>query len=227
MTVKHVSRGMVAILLVVAMAASAAAGPLEDGVAAYRKRDWATALRLLKPLAEQGNAAAEERLGRLYERGKAVPQNYRTALDWYQKAADQGDAEAQGHLGFIYRSGALGPPDYALALKWYRQSAEKNVAVAQVGLGFMYKGGEGVPPDDAAAANWFRKAVQKGDAMAELSLAWMYRYGKGVPKDLNEAQRLLGLAAAGTDPEYDDDEVFSKAKREREEIVEQIKTKTL
>ena len=44
------------------------AGPIEDGIAAYRGGDYATALRILRPLAEQGNAAAQFNLGSMYAR---------------------------------------------------------------------------------------------------------------------------------------------------------------
>jgi TPR repeat protein len=130
----------------------ALAGPLEDGLVAYRKGDWTTALTLLRPLAEQGNAQAQERLGRLYERGKAVPRDYPQALEWHLKAAEQGDAAAQSHAGFLYRSGATGRQDYAEALKWYRRAAEQGNRLAQVGLGYMYAGAEGVELDGSARA---------------------------------------------------------------------------
>jgi TPR repeat protein len=216
----------IAISLIVGLASAAPvseawAGPLEDGVAAYNKRDWDKAFKLLKPLADDGNAVAQEHIGRLYERGKTVPADFREALDWYVKAADQGDALAQGHVGRIYRAGFFnGRADFGNALKYYREAATKNVAVAQLGLGSMYKAGEGVPESETEAVAWFRKAAAQGDAVAQMNLASMYRYGKGVPKDIKEAQRLLKLAAAGTDPEYDED-VFVRAKRELEQIASQ------
>ena len=46
----------------------AAAGPLEDGVAASRNGDFATALRLLRPLADEGNATAQLNLGFMMSR---------------------------------------------------------------------------------------------------------------------------------------------------------------
>ena len=208
----------IAISLIVGLASAALAGPLEDGVAAYKKRNYETAMKLLKPLADEGNPVAQEHVGRMVERGKTVPADFRDALDWYVKAADQGDALAQGHVGRIYRSGFFnGRADFGNALKYYRLAAAKNVAVAQLGLGSMYKAGEGVPENEAEAVTWFRKAADQGDAAAQMNLASMYRYGKGVPKDIKEAQRLLKLAAAGTDPEYDED-VFVRAKRELEQI---------
>src|SRR5258708_39159556 len=106
--------------------APALAGPLEDGLAAYKKGDFDIAVSLLRPLAEQGNPQAEEKLGRLYQRGKGVPKNFDRAVDWYRKAAEQGDAAAQGRLGFLYRVGAGVPRALQLAQKWYRLAADQG-----------------------------------------------------------------------------------------------------
>ena len=47
------------------------ASPLEDSLAAYDRGDYATAVRLLRPLADQGNAQAQNGLGAMYYNGKA------------------------------------------------------------------------------------------------------------------------------------------------------------
>ena len=200
-----------------ALSLPALACPLEDGHAAYRKGDWTTAVTLLRPLADQGNAEAQERLGRLYERGRGVPRDYAQALEWHLKAAEQGDAAAQSHAGFLYRSGATGRQDYAEALKWYRRGAEQGNRLAQVGLGAMYAGAEGVELDAAAALVWFRKGADQGDALGQLTLGSMYKIGKGVPRDKVEAVKWFTLAAAGTDQEYEDD-LVARAKRELESL---------
>ena len=49
--------------LMLMTANGANAGPFEDGLAASDRQDYATALRLWKPLAEQGNAQAQFNLG--------------------------------------------------------------------------------------------------------------------------------------------------------------------
>jgi len=49
--------------LVSSFAAPVAAGPLDDATAAMERRDYATALRLLRPFADQGTAVAQARLG--------------------------------------------------------------------------------------------------------------------------------------------------------------------
>ena len=50
--------------------AGAAAGPWEDGTAAYNRGDYVPAIRLFRPLAEQGNAKAQNVLGVMYRRGQ-------------------------------------------------------------------------------------------------------------------------------------------------------------
>ena len=45
----------------------------QDGLDAYQKQDYKTAHRLWLPLAEQGNAGAQTKLGFLYQHGQGVP----------------------------------------------------------------------------------------------------------------------------------------------------------
>ena len=109
---------------------SAAAAPLDDGVAAYRQEDYARALRLIRPLAQDGNASAQALLGLMYALGQGVQQDYAAALGWYRKAADQGLASAQCDLGTMYERGLGVNQDYAAALTWYRKAAEQGYADA-------------------------------------------------------------------------------------------------
>ena len=86
-------------------AGSAMAGAYEDGVAAYQQQDYATALRLFQPLADQGDVAAEFNLGSMYAYGEGVPRNFAQAGKWFRQAADQGHAAAQFNLGAMYAEG--------------------------------------------------------------------------------------------------------------------------
>jgi Sel1 repeat len=65
-----------------------AAGPGEDAMAAYARGDYITALRILRPLADQGDAQAQYNLGVLYDNGLGVPQDDAEAMKWYRKAAE-------------------------------------------------------------------------------------------------------------------------------------------
>jgi TPR repeat protein len=79
-----------ALIVAVSFAGPVAAGPYEDGLAAYIKGDHATALRLWRPLAEQGFAGAKFFLGMMYVVGQDVPQDYVTAHMWFDLAAAGG-----------------------------------------------------------------------------------------------------------------------------------------
>ena len=73
----------------------ASAGPVQDGEAAYQKGDYETALKLWRPLAEQGDAEAQRSLGWMYDTGHGVPRDKTQATQWYLKSAEQGNARAQ------------------------------------------------------------------------------------------------------------------------------------
>ena len=95
-------RILAGVVLSLMLTGGAAAGPYEEGVAAYHRGDYATAVRLFRPLAEQGDAAAQYSLGLMYHQGRGVPQDDAEALKWYRLAAKQGDAHAQHYLGVMY-----------------------------------------------------------------------------------------------------------------------------
>ena len=113
-----------ALTLAVSVAGSIAAGPFEDAATAYKKGNYATALELIRPLAEEGNVAAQFNLGIMYQLSHGVPQDNEAAVSWYRKAAEQGLAEAQYNLGVMYANGEGVPQDYAAAQMWF------NLAVA-------------------------------------------------------------------------------------------------
>jgi len=127
-----------AIMLVLSFAAPVVAGQFEDATAAYQRGDSATALRLFRPLADQGKADAQYNLGFMYANGLGVGKDFAEAAKWYRLAADQGNAHAQFGLGIMYYDGRGVPEDDVEAAKWYRLAADQGVAVAQSALGFMY-----------------------------------------------------------------------------------------
>jgi len=110
-------RLLAALLAGMMLAGTALARPFEGAVAAHKRGDYATALRLFQPLADQGNATAQGNLGVMYDAGQGVPQNYAEAAKWSRKAADQGHANAQFNLGVMYDDGQGVPHNYAEARK--------------------------------------------------------------------------------------------------------------
>ncbi len=78
--------------------ASVLAGPWEDGMAAYNRGDYVPAIRLFRPLAEQGNPKAQSVLGVMYRKGEGVARNSVRAFVWFSFAAARGDASAKAGL---------------------------------------------------------------------------------------------------------------------------------
>ncbi len=149
-----------AALSLLAAVPPALAGPLEDGLAAYRKGDYGRAFGLWQPLAAEGDADAEFWLGALYDLGRGVPQSYETAARLYRKAAEQGHANAQFNLGQMYEAGEGVPGDYRFvaAAAWYRRAADQGYAFAQSNLGALYAIGRGVQRNYVEAYKWLALA---------------------------------------------------------------------
>ncbi len=82
-----VKRILAGVVLSLMLTGAAAAGPFEDGLAAHERGDYATALRLFRPLGEQGNASAQYNLGVMYALGQGVPRDNVQAYMWFDLSA--------------------------------------------------------------------------------------------------------------------------------------------
>ena len=177
--------------------ASGGVGYAQDfkkGEAAANREDYATALREWRPLAEQGDAAAQFQLGVLYEHGLGVIQDYKEAVKWWRKAAEQGYAYATLNLGFMYRQGKGVIQDYKETVKWYRKASEQGSWSAQYNLGLMYREGEGVPQDNVYAHMWFNIAAVNGTK--EIANNRDIIAKKMTPAEIEKAQELARQCVA-------------------------------
>jgi hypothetical protein len=104
------------------------ARPLDDGVAAFKRGDYVTALRLFRPLATRGDAKAQYNLGVMYRDGQGVMQDFADALKWFRSAAAQGDVKAQSNLGVLYAKGDGVRQDFVRAHMWFDLSAASGDA---------------------------------------------------------------------------------------------------
>ena len=147
-----------------------------DGAEAYQRRDYAMAMRLLRPLAERGNAEAQWLVGRMYNHGHGVQQSFVQAALWYRKAAEQGYDAAQGVLGLMYYAGNGVPQNYAEAMKWTLMAAKQGNGPAQSIMADFYKFGWGVPQNYILAYMWKSLAARDPD---------------GIPKYVEEDKETL------------------------------------
>jgi len=94
--------------LILGAVQAATTGSFEDGDGAFRSRDYATAFKLWRPLAEQGDARAQYRVGALFYYGQGVTENRKEAVLWYRLAAEQGYVQAQNSLLTRKQLGCIG-----------------------------------------------------------------------------------------------------------------------
>jgi TPR repeat protein len=111
----------------------------EDAEAAVNRNDFATAIRIMRPLADQGHARAQRLLGMMYNAGWGVPNDDAEAVKWFRRAANQGDGDAQASLGAEYRDGTGVPQDYVHAYMWFILAAQTeepgvNITAQNIGL---------------------------------------------------------------------------------------------
>jgi TPR repeat protein len=192
---KNVSRYLIAAIAIAAATASLplAAGPLEDGMTAFNEKDYVTALKLWRPLAEQGNAAAQYQVGVMYAEGSGVAASDLIAAAWFQRAANQGLATAQYNLAVSYAEGLGLSQDDALAAKWFRRAADQGMPYAQLNLGLMLAAGRGVPQDNIEAVKWLELAIfalPPGGARSDAASALKGAADKLNDEELLKARRL-------------------------------------
>jgi hypothetical protein len=159
-------RALCVLVLVLVATCRAMAGPSQDGVAAFRRQDYAAAVAIFGRLAERGDARAQAYIGFMYANGYGVPQNYIEAASWLRLASEQGNAGAQYLLGLMYDKGQGVPQDYVQAYKWL------DLAVA---------GATGRDRDDWVR---IRNAIASKLSLAqrtkaqELAIAWQAQRGR-------------------------------------------------
>ncbi len=147
---------------VILCALNAWAGPKEDADAFHDKLEYGKELQIIRPLAANGVAWAQGRLGYMYHVSLGVKQDYKEALKWFKLAAIQGDAAGQRGLGALYQNGDAVVQDYIESLKWYKLAAAQGDADAQINLGNMYLSGMGEAQDFVRAHMWFNIAAING-----------------------------------------------------------------
>ena len=125
-----------------------------DGVAAYKRKDYATAFSKFKSATTFSDplfnwktlGSSQTYLGLMYENGQGVERNYETAAKYFYAAAMDGIPVAQTRLGLLFFEGKGVHKDYTLAYMWlniaarnvdnatikYRDFIEKNMTPQQI-----------------------------------------------------------------------------------------------
>ena len=111
------------------------AGALLDAKRLMKAGRFAEARAAFLPLAQGGNADAEELIGVMYAMGLGVERDDERAFEWYLRSAMKGHPGAQSGVGWYYEVGrGIPAPDLVRAYAWYVLSAiggDPDAAVSQ------------------------------------------------------------------------------------------------
>ena len=113
---------------------------LKNGVDALNRGEYEDAYKVLRPLAEQGNAEAQFYMGHMYLTGQGVTKDPTEAARWYRLAAEQGNSDAEHRLGLMYYEMYMDsgvPQDRQEAEEWFLRAAKQGDLDAQQSLEWM------------------------------------------------------------------------------------------
>lgn len=137
----------------------------DEGKAAYDKKDWLTAIRELRPLAEHGDDRAMILLANMYASGYGVIPSHAMALSLYKRAAvEKNNPLAMDALGAAYVSATGVNQNLKVAQQWFLRSARLG---DQTGAFFyatiLAEGNKTrqneIKPDPYNAYKWFKIAA--------------------------------------------------------------------
>ena len=110
---------VVAAAMVIGPPSVVAADRFQDGMRAHESGHFVTAIRLWRPLAENGDVRAQFSLATMYDLGHGVARDFAEAVRWFRRAAEQGHGDAQYNLGAMYTLGYGVERDYVEAHRWF------------------------------------------------------------------------------------------------------------
>ena len=177
---------------------------------ALRSGDATRGISALEYAAENGLAAAQWKLGRMYANGEGIAQNDIRAFEYFSRIANTHADDTPGtprgrlvakafvSLGHYYLEGVPNSDvksDPVRARQMYSHAASYFGDLdAQYHLARMYLEGNGVAKDPKQAARWLGLAANKGQYQAQAMLGAMLFKGQGVPRQAARGLMWLMLA---------------------------------
>ncbi|MFO1433293.1 MAG: tetratricopeptide repeat protein [Candidatus Competibacteraceae bacterium] len=160
-----------------------------QGLASYKKGDYAAAVQQFQQAADQGYAKAQYNLGLAYLQGQGVAKNDQEGINWFRKAAEQNFAPAQYNVGIAYVQGLGVQKDPRQGVEWFQKAAKQGFDPAQYKLGTSLYQGQGIAKDPVMAYVWLSLAAAQGNKDAQIA---QKRVGKALsPMQKAQAQQLI------------------------------------
>jgi TPR repeat protein len=139
---------------------------VRDGIEAWQRSDYASAIAIWRPLAENGDADAAFNLGQAYRLGRGVPVDLAQAKSWLDTAARAGHLDAETTLGLLlFDSG-----DRDSGIAWLKKAAARGEPRAMLVYGTALFNGDSVPRDLLMAYAYVSRAAAQGLQPAKSTL---------------------------------------------------------
>jgi TPR repeat protein len=137
-----------------------------DGLVAYQRGDYTTAMEEWSLSALRGDFRAQYGVGIMLLYGRGTDRDPISAVGYLSEASVRGYPEARYALGVMYQDGTGVTQDLAEAARLYEMAAWQGMAKAQNNLGILYVLGKGVETDPVLAHVWFALAEKAGEVAA-------------------------------------------------------------
>jgi len=165
------SRYLAASIWLASLAAPLSAQSVKAGIDAWQKADYAAAVAIWRPLAEQGDADAQFNLGQAYRLGRGVPIDLGAAQLCFERAAARGHLDAQTTLGLLlFQNG-----NHTGAVRWLKAASDKDEPRAMLVYGTALFNGDGVPQDPVQGYAYITRAAARGLPAAKDTLDQLNR----------------------------------------------------
>lgn len=172
---------------------NAAPADFEAGMEAYKRRDYATALKEWRPLAGKGHPEAQFMLGRIFARGGGgVSANPDEAVRWLQLAISNGHLGAHVGLGVSLVMGEISAADIAV-----EPLSPRDEFLWTLLLGPPFGGDIRRHVPEGLA--FLRKAASQGDL---LSAVWIGKIYSGNLPARERTSQIRALRLAGIQEDY-------------------------
>lgn len=155
----------------------------------YDPANYATALKIWMPLAEQGDPTAQLYVGDIYERGLTGNPDYAQAANWYRQAANKGSASAKVSLARLYERGQGVEHDVQKAVNLYREAVGIQAPLTLVAAANTAR-----PRQEAARARQQSSASSQQTQNTNRELADAQQRLAQLKKEADEARRTLADA---------------------------------
>lgn len=154
-----------------------------EALAAYKKKDFETALKIWEEEAKIKNDQAMANLGLMYLKGEGVEKDYSKAKEWFDEASKYDNDSANFNLALMYQTKIGVEEDIEKAKSYFRRAVAKDHTQAAFRLALVLLQDRTNLDEVKEGFNCMLKAAQNGHAMASIQLT-------GMDKPLNEDAQL-------------------------------------